>query len=87
MNRFLAAAVLSAFALPALAQTKFQGQLSYACGFQSNVNVMSVLWVTSDGTEDRAFIEQLTVAVTGTATLTKGSEVEFEGAQAAAATA
>lgn len=57
----------------------FQGGLGYR-GFQSNRNVMNLLWEQSDATEDRFFIRQLvvTLGATGTPTLTLGTSAEFD---------
>jgi hypothetical protein len=58
----------------------WQGKLGYRLGFQSNRNIMSVLYEQSDSTEDRLFASQITVTLgtTGTPTHAATTPLEFD---------
>jgi hypothetical protein len=60
----------------------FQGNLAYRCGFQSDNTKISILYLYSDGSDERLFIRQLTTNIGGALatapTLTLGTEAEIE---------
>jgi len=74
------------FAGVPVAAFDFQGSLAYKCGFQGDRTKMSILWLYSDGTEDRLFIKLLTVGtgaqVVDNPTITATGETEVDSTAA-----
>ncbi|MEZ0229034.1 MAG: hypothetical protein ACAI25_10445 [Planctomycetota bacterium] len=73
---------LGGFTGSPVAAYDFQGNIAYKCGFQGDRTKMSILWLYSDGTEDRLFIKLLTVATgatpTDNPTIAATNEAEFD---------
>jgi hypothetical protein len=65
-----------------IAAYDWQGNIAYRCGFQSDTTRISILYLYSDGSDERLFIRQLTTnvgaALATAPTLTLGTEAEIE---------
>jgi len=60
----------------------FEGAINFRCGFQSDTTKLSILYLYSDGSDERVFIRQLTTNIGATLaaapTLTLSTEAEIE---------